>query len=644
MGIINTTVFTLGGFSIAWVTYNNAVQLYSLVKGSAEVTVRVLRDGKLNSVRASELVPGDVIAVDSGPFVVDAVLVAGQAVVDESSLTGESMPVHKVALETVDAAKAYSAKTHKKSTLFAGTTVLQGGDGEKESYAFVLKTGGNTDKGKEVREILFQNSPQFKFDVQVSWVVGILVLYAAFGFCMTLYFLGDYPVYGWFYGMYVVGAALPPLLPTVFVVSVGIGAKRLEKKGVVCSDPQRILVAGKVRVCCFDKTGTLTKAGMEFNGVRSFRNSEFESAHSKEAPVNSVLEAGMASCHTLSKVTIRKREALFGSAVDKMMFDATGWSLTQADDGNTVANGKRTIKVVRRFDFDHEKQSSSVIVQEGDKYTVFVKGSAEALAKLLKSVPGTFQGMADYYSREGCYTLAIGFRECSSAEASVLKSGAPLERADVEAGLDLAGLITFRNDVKSDSAGAIAALKEGKCRTVMLTGDHAMTGVYIARKVGMLDAHRAILRSAALNGSGGIEWVDEDGKSAVYSEDKELVVLGEIWRALSAEEQLKLLPHVRIFARTSPNDKLSVVQKYISQGLVVSMCGDGGNDCGALRAAHVGIALSDAEASIVSPFTGVSKSCMSVVDVLLEGRSTLATALACYKYMVMVGHLSCTKY
>jgi cation-transporting ATPase 13A3/4/5 len=76
---------------------------------------------------------------------------------------------------------------------------------------------------------------------------------------------------------------------------------------------------------------------------------------------------------------------------------------------------------------------------------------------------------------------------------------------------------------------------------------------------------------------------------------------------------------------------LQIVKQFIENGLIVSMCGDGGNDCGALRAAHVGIALSDAEASIVSPFTGVNKSCMSVVDVLIEGRSCLASAFASYK-------------
>jgi cation-transporting ATPase 13A3/4/5 len=114
-------------------------------------------------------------------------------------------------------------------------------------------------------------------------------------------------------------------------------------------------------------------------------------------------------------------------------------------------------------------------------------------------------------------------------------------------------------------------------------------------------------------------------------------VLVRVADELPEAEQVRLLKRIRIFARTSPDDKLHVVQLFIKQGLVVSMCGDGGNDCGALRAAHVGVALSEAEASIVSPFTGVEKSCMSVVDVLLAGRASLAAAFACYKYMLMYG-------
>ena len=123
-----------------------------------------------------------------------------------------------------------------------------------------------------------------------------------------------------------------------------------------------------------------------------------------------------------------------------------------------------------------------------------------------------------------------------------------------------------------------------------------------------------------------------------YRVQTELVMLGEIWRGLGEAERENLLPNIRIFARTSPDDKLKVVEQYISKGLVVAMCGDGGNDCGALRAAHVGIALSDAEASIVSPFTGLDRSCLGVVDVLLEGRACLSSAFTCYKYMLMYTH------
>jgi len=99
---------------------------------------------------------------------------------------------------------------------------------------------------------------------------------------------------------------------------------------------------------------------------------------------------------------------------------------------------------------------------------------------------------------------------------------------------------------------------------------------------------------------------------------------------------VQLVEHIRVYGRCTPNDKVSVVSALIDKGYITSMCGDGGNDCGALKTAHVGIALSDAEASIVSPFTSLDKSITSIVDVLKEGRCALASAFASYKYMIMV--------
>jgi len=117
-----------------------------------------------------------------------------------------------------------------------------------------------------------------------------------------------------------------------------------------------------------------------------------------------------------------------------------------------------------------------------------------------------------------------------------------------------------------------------------------------------------------------------------------LVINGAVFHAIHNTKLMsELLTHIRVFARMSPQDKVSVVNLFINMGFVTAMCGDGGNDCGALRAAHVGVALSDAEASVVSPFTGVSKSAMAVVDVLLEGRCGLASAFACYKNVILYG-------
>jgi cation-transporting ATPase 13A3/4/5 len=632
MGVINMLVFSLGGLIVAYNEHKNRVVLHKLVKDDSIATV--IRNGQPIEVPAANLVPGDVIEVKEGSITVDCVMLQGSTVVDESSLTGESTPVFKTHVDTAD-----RPPSSKACQLFAGTSVVDGGSTAEKALALVVKTGGNTDKGRQVAEILFRDAPIFKFDVQVIPVLGCLCVWAVFGFCLTLNFLGDEPVYSFFFGMYVVASALPPLLPTVFVVSVGIASERLRKRGVVCSDPQRLLVAGKVRVCCFDKTGTLTKNGMDFHGVRECKGDVISGQHSETIPAQSTLEYIMASCHTLSSITSSGGSMLVGTAVDKMMFGATGWSLVPSKTGSVVSNGTATLHEARRFNFDFVRQTSSVIVRnEQGKHMIFVKGSAEAIAKTLGSTPEDFAAVANSYARDGCYTLALAWRVATPNEEKALAAGQNVERGDAEFNLAFAGFLTFRNDLKEDSKQALEKLREGACRCIMLTGDHALTGVHIAREVGMLPTGSHVVRSVSIKDD-KVQWVDEDDNSLKLPEgdEVEIVMLGAIWRELSEAEKTRLLPRVRIFARAAPDDKLAVVALIIKQGLVVSMCGDGGNDCGALRAAHVGVALSEAEASVVSPFTGIEKSCMSVVDVLLEGRASLASAIACYKYMLMYG-------
>ena len=144
---------------------------------------------------------------------------------------------------------------------------------------------------------------------------------------------------------------------------------------------------------------------------------------------------------------------------------------------------------------------------------------------------------------------------------------------------------------------------------------------------------------------GKVMWTDSATDDAVSVpslkrlEDPEsnvdLAISGEVWTALLARsevEAMQLANHIKVYGRCSPNDKVSIVATFVKHGYITLMCGDGGNDCGALKTAHVGVALSDSEASIVSPFTSLDKSITSVLDVLKEGRCALASALKVYKY------------
>lgn len=138
-------------------------------------------------------------------------------------------------------------------------------------------------------------------------------------------------------------------------------------------------------------------------------------------------------------------------------------------------------------------------------------------------------------------------------------------------------------------------------------------------QVGIIEHGRAVVIGNSIQSNGQVEWVNaSDDSPAVPHEDASLALTGEVWEHLLKSDPKSALEYAKrtgVFGRCTPNDKVSIVSTFVEIGDIVLMCGDGGNDCGALKAAHVGIALSDAEASVVAPFTSLDKSITSVTQV-----------------------------
>ncbi|KAI8322796.1 hypothetical protein GQ54DRAFT_131211 [Martensiomyces pterosporus] len=629
--------------------------------------VMVRRSGQWAEMSTRNLVPGDVIQLTTGMHMsCDCVLICGNAVVDEASLTGEALPVRKFPLRIDDT--PFDAAANKNNQLYSGTIISQvqpilhsAGDFLTDSsvLGLVHRTGTASDKGRLVRKILFPQPISFIFDEQLKVVLTILVCYALFCMGMAIYFYKGSRVATWFYGMFCMLQAISPLLPAGLVAGQSMAAHRLKKKRIFCVDPQRIMMAGKVQIFCFDKTGTLTKEGLEFYGGKTVSSSSAAESSvaafdmfSGDLPSSGELfQLGVASCHAVTDLNGQ----LIGNPVDIEQFRASKWSLADSPtylDKITPPEGSRlgSLHVVRRFEFVHARASMSVAVQEEStgKIHVFVKGSFERIKSISRpgSVPSDYDKACAELAREGCYVLSIAHKVLD-VHIDQLKN---LSQDDIESGCNFIGLLVFKNMLKPDTEQAIADLKGGSTRTVMITGDTALTGIYISRQCGMIPPNNAVLLGDMDSKTGRVSWTNVDSDEPVEDISPylaqigpdgfpaaELAVTGTAFQHLDASDQLRpLLLNTRVFARMKPNDKVRCVQLHMEHG-VTAMCGDGGNDCGALRAAHVGLALSDAEASIVSPFASSNRSIMSCVELLIQSRAGLATSFANYRALVLYG-------
>mmetsp|Transcript_60763 Transcript_60763/g.72155 ORF Transcript_60763/g.72155 Transcript_60763/m.72155 type:complete len:687 (+) Transcript_60763:14-2074(+) len=250
MAIVYTIIVFIGGISVSIFKHKNEKSLYQLSSVSGNVLAR--RDGKYESIDHKRLVPGDVVKLTTGPVFADMVVLDCTTIaVDESALTGEATPVSKASIESLDGNTLYDPLVHKRQTISAGTTILESSNTECD-IGLVTSTGSFTRKGEMLRSILSYERHRFKFDYQVQLLIPILFVVGVITFVITGFVLiKDDWIYGWFYGVYVFVTALPALLPTVFVVSVGVSDNRLSKKGIACINSEAILIAGKVRAAFF---------------------------------------------------------------------------------------------------------------------------------------------------------------------------------------------------------------------------------------------------------------------------------------------------------------------------------------------------------------------------------------------------------
>ncbi|KAL7750349.1 hypothetical protein RI367_004122 [Sorochytrium milnesiophthora] len=652
MGVVLTVVILAASIVKTGVRYSSHRRVRELASVAGQVNV--LRNSTWQAgVSSKELVPGDLVLITPGLLSVDMVLCSGEAVLDESSLTGESRPVRKFAVPDEDHSPL-DINTHKRHILLAGTTVVQA---DAQAYGLIMKTSTGTSRGALIRKILHPVPVKFIFNEQLKVVLAAMLTWGVICFCLVIYEMGNGGIGSWFYALFIISETVSPLLPAVLVAGQSVSAGRLVREHkIFCLDLTRITMSGKTQIFAFDKTGTLTKEGLNMWG---FLPITADTSDEKPARLVDDIQtlppaaiAGLATCHSLHI----HEQILLGNPVDVAMFESTEHSLSE---DAVVAPTGEAHRIVKRHEFLHSKQTMAVIVQTFDAANaprdgplqVYVKGSFERVRGMARSVPAWYDDVAKSYAKMGGYVLALGTKALPAKVT--LAEAATLPRAEIECDVELLGLIVFRNTLKPDSKDAIHDLQRGSCRTVMITGDNVFTGIYIARECGLSPArHDKVLPClyAELDKTAGeVVWRDYDTETIVSLEELEqrwesraiepieLGVSGDAWTALieSGQDQ-KYLLGIRVWARMSPDQKVDVVRRLMTRG-ITAMCGDGGNDCGALNAAHVGIALSEAEASIVAPFSSKTKSIRSCVDLIREGRAALATSFAGYKFLIMYG-------
>ncbi|SFE17639.1 cation-translocating P-type ATPase [Nitrosomonas sp. Nm166] len=527
---------------------------------------RVVRDRRLTTISSIELVPGDIILLETGDSVpADCRLLSlVQLQVDESALTGESVPVKK----TLDVFKNETALAERKNMLFTGTVISRG-----RATACVVETGQKTELGKIATLVTETEVEKTPLQKELDSVGKFLVI--TIGVIIAITF-----VVGWFrlntlsekllVPIALAVAAIPEGLAAAITVALAFGSVAMTKRNAIARKLSVVENLGSVNVICTDKTGTLTANQMTVEAVY-VNDTLLEVTGKGYAPEGQILD-GKSASYDINNPTLQMLLQAGALCNDAKLTKNNNWDmfgdptegclLTLAGKAELTKEAmEKQMPRVDEIQFDSERKMMTTVHQTEEERLLFTKGALESvLAKCTRiMMDGKIQPLTgkqidaihaqqNQLADQAYRMLAIAYRPVTTKDSE----------KTYESNLIFLGVVAMVDPIRPEVYEAVDICHQAGIRVVMITGDHLKTAVAIAKK---LNIHT----------EKALEGVQLD--------------------SMSPEELQRTIQTVNVYARASPETKIRIVTTLQADGQVTAMTGDGVNDAPAIKKAEVGIAM-----------------------------------------------------
>jgi len=556
--------------AIGYLQEGRAEQALDAIRAMIDPKASVMRDGHRTTVAADAIVPGDIVLIEAGDRVpADLRLLRARNLrIDEAVLTGESMAVEK----TVTPVAPDAALGDRACMAFSGTFVAAG-----QGTGIAIATGAHTELGRistligTVRTLETPLIRQMDGFARQLTVVILALAAAAFAFALRARGYGASEAFMTVVGLAV--AAIPEGLPAIMTITLAIGVQRMAARNAIIRRLPAVETLGSVSVICSDKTGTLTRNEMTVRALATAeRTYEISGAgYGPDGDIrvgDEVIDAGRdAILSSLAVAAALCNDAELRHSADSWQVDGDpmeGALLTFAlkaglDPAMTRKQLPRNDEIP--FDAAHRFMATLHHSHEDGNF-VLVKGAPERILQMCtqeRRAGGEQALRIDAWHDRAHAMAAHGQRVLAFATRRLQPARTNLTFADVEAGATLLGLAGFIDPPRDEAIAAVGDCRSAGIRVLMITGDHAVTAREIARQLGLAENPR--------------------------------VLAGQDLDALDEQQLRQRLQVTDVFARTTPEHKLRLVEALQAEDLTVAMTGDGVNDAPALKRADVGVAM-----------------------------------------------------